>query len=102
MQKFTRSCKDLPSENCGKICHVFDGMALIQGLGKSTNSKSFGEYTNILKAIVFKNKYNAERIDFVVDHYEDLSIKNCTREKRGHKHDATERAIESSVTLLTQ
>lgn len=102
IETFTRSCKDLPSGNYDKSCHLFDGMALIQGLGKPTNAKTFGEYANILKAIVFKNKYNAERIDFVLDHYEDLSIKNCTREKRGHKIDAIERAIESSDTLLPQ
>ncbi|CAH1115223.1 unnamed protein product [Psylliodes chrysocephalus] len=97
IKKFTRSCNDLPSRNFGKICHVFDGMTLIQRVGKPTNAKSFEEYANI-----FKNKYNAERIDFVLEHYEDLLIKNCTREKRGHKNDAIERAIESSDTLLPQ
>ncbi|CAG9760339.1 unnamed protein product [Ceutorhynchus assimilis] len=102
IEKFTSSCKDLPPGNSGETFHVFDGMALIQGLGKPTNARTFGEYANILKAIVFKNKYNAGRIDFVLDHYEDFSINNCRRDKRGHKNDAIERAIESSNTLLPQ
>ncbi|XP_072398756.1 uncharacterized protein [Diabrotica undecimpunctata] len=80
IEQFTVTSKYLllPLQN-HKTCHIFDGMSLIQAVGKPSNAKTFDDYARILKSIVFKNPYSAKRIDFVLDHYEESSIKNCTR-----------------------
>jgi hypothetical protein len=75
--------KNLPNVENTKTCHIFDGMSIVQSLGKPKQCRTFGEYSQIFSNIIFKNKHGAQRIDVVLDHYKENSIKNVTRKKRG-------------------
>ena len=64
---------------------IVDAMAVIQSIkGKW---KTFGEFADALLSnlIMLSRKYNSTRLDFVVDRYPLLSVKNTERQRRAEK-----------------
>ncbi|XP_031340958.1 uncharacterized protein LOC116169072 [Photinus pyralis] len=102
LEKYTQSCTMLPPEKENtKTCHIYDGMSIVQILGKPLNCKTFGEYAEIFSKIVFTNRFNAKRVDVVFDNYRENSIKNVTRMKRGQTV-GIRRIIDNPNTTLPQ
>ena len=56
---------DVPS------CLIIDGQALVMALGKPPDIRTFGDYANIFVSTVFNMGANYQRIDVVVDRYQD-------------------------------
>lgn len=82
-------------------CHIYDGMSVVQKLGKPVGATSFRDYAKRFLAIIFKNPHKAKRIDLVMDNYQDLSIKNSTRLQRGGTK-AIHRIVDSGDVPLPQ
>ena len=64
---------------------IVDAMAVIQSIKRKW--KTFGEFADALLSnlITLSRKYNSTRLDFVVDRYPLLSVKNTERERRAEK-----------------
>lgn len=102
VQEYTQCVNKLPPVmDNAKTCHIFDGMSVVQRLGKPSKCRTFGDYANIFANMIFNNPHGAERIDVVFDHYKEQSIKRVTRQKRGPKS-SIQRIIENTETPLPQ
>ena len=59
---------------------LFDGMAVIQAL--QSRPSTFGELAETILQYLFKLALQCERVDFVIDQYPEMSIKNVERSRR--------------------
>lgn len=69
-----------------KACVIIDAMSIVQGIGKPTNTKTFGEYATLFYNIVSRYFVKYKRVDLVFDQYKQNSLKNGTRQKRAGQH----------------
>ena len=71
-----------PAEEIPQPCaRILDGMAMIQKI--AGDQKTFAEFADTLMSIVLNEGTNSERIDVVFDVYNENSIKNAERVRRG-------------------
>lgn len=100
-QSYVTPHKTLSNYHQNKTCYIFDGMSVVQALGRPSRCKTFDEYAAIFSSVVFKIENEVQRIDVVFDHYKSNSIKNTTRRKRGPQS-TMQRIIENENIPLPQ
>ncbi|KAK4882604.1 hypothetical protein RN001_005923 [Aquatica leii] len=101
IENFTTVESTLPPIKDAKVCLIFDGMAMVQRIGKPPKCNTFGELAAIFVNKIFKNQFGAQRVDVVFDNYKEHSTKRITRLKRG-QNNTINTIIENENTPLPQ
>ncbi|KAK4877224.1 hypothetical protein RN001_009730 [Aquatica leii] len=101
IENFTTVESTLPPIKDAKVCLIFDGMAMVQRIGKPPKCNTFGELAAIFVNKIFKNQFGAQRVDVVFDNYKEYSTKRITRLKRG-QNNTINKIIENENTPLPQ
>ena len=66
-----------------KCCTILDGMAIVQAIGKSAETETFGDYANYISKSVLANfSDTCTPVDVIFDCYKSESIKKATRQRR--------------------
>lgn len=84
LQEHVHIRRTLPKDG-KKTCLLIDGPALIQAIGKPSGARTFGDLSDVFCDSITRKFGPYKRIDVLFDRYEDFSIKNATRVKRGGK-----------------
>ncbi|KAK4881851.1 hypothetical protein RN001_005170 [Aquatica leii] len=101
IENFTTVESSLPPIKDAKVCLIFDGMAMVQRIGKPPKCNTYGELAAIFVNKIFKNQFGAQRVDVVFDNYKERSTKRITRVKRG-QNNTINKIIENENKPLPQ
>ena len=84
----------------GSSCLIIDGQALVRAIGKPPKANTFGDLANEYITSIMEMGTQFNTIDVVFDRYDDVSIKDGTRDKKHKKSKKIRRVVVSGDVPL--